>query len=136
MPHSADPFTDNILHNIPADIRDSFSDAQLEALQTALGQVHDHTRHMLDARFSVSLYWTRYYVVFLLGRDLREHVQEVLLNRRQRSSRAAQIGFTALAAWLLVAGLAVTAFIVLYLIKSAVGIDIFPDKHLSDFLGF
>lgn len=131
-----DPFTNNVINSIPADVRDTFSDAQLDALQLALTKVHSRSRHLLDVRVQIPLYWARYYIVFLLGRDMRSHVQEILLNRRQRSSRAAQIGFIAFTGWLFIAGIAVTGFIILYLIKSAVGIDIFPDKHLSDFLGF
>lgn len=136
MVSSNDPYTDNVISSIPADVRASFSAAQMDALQQALAKVHSRSRHFLDVRLQLPLYWTTYYVVFLLGRDKRAHIQEILINRRQRSSRAAQIGFTVLAAWLLITGAAVTAFIVLYLIKSAVGIDIFPDKHLGDFLGF
>lgn len=131
----ADPFADSVLRNISKDILDSFNDTQLDALQTALAKVHDRSRNRLDVRFSIPLYWARYYVVFLLGRDLRSHVQEVLLNRRKRSGRAAQIGVISLMAWLILAGAAITLFIALYLLKSAMGIDIFPDKHLSDFLG-
>lgn len=131
-----DPFTNNVINSIPVNMRETFSDEQLDALQQALAKVHSRSRHLLDVRVQISLYWTRYYIVFLLGRDMRSHVQEILLNRRQRSSRAAQIGFIALAGWFLIAGISVTGFIVLYLLKSALGIDIFPDKHLSDFLSF
>lgn len=131
-----DPFTNNVINSIPVNMRETFSDEQLDALQQALAKVHSRSRHLLDVRVQISLYWTRYYIVFLLGRDMRSHVQEILLNRRQRSSRAVQIGFIALAGWFLIAGISVTGFIVLYLLKSALGIDIFPDKHLSDFLSF
>lgn len=130
-----DPFTNNVIHNIPEDIRATFSEEQFHGLQVALGKIKNR-RHLIDMRMVVPLYWARYYVVFLVGRDLRSHVQDILINRRQRSSRAAQIGFIALVVWLLLIGIAGSAFFALYLIKSAVGIDIFPDKHLSDFLEF
>jgi hypothetical protein len=129
-----DPFTNNVINSIPADVRDTFSEQQLVALQAALAKVHNRSRHLMDVRVQIPLYWARHYIVFLVGRDMRAHVQEILLNLRQRSSRSAQIGFIAMAVWLLIAGIAVTGFIVLYLFKSAVGIDIFPDKHLADFL--
>lgn len=133
---SNDPYTNSVINSIPEDVRGTFSSRQLAELQQALSKVHNRSRHLVDVRVQIPLYWTRYYMVFLLGRDMRSHVQEILINRRQRDSRAAQIGFISLAVWLLLAGIVVTAFIVLYLIKSAVGINIFPDKHLSDFLGF
>jgi hypothetical protein len=88
----------------------------------------------VDVRIQIPLYWTHYYLIFLLGKDLRSDVQQILVNRRQRTSRAAQIAFVAVLTWLLIAGLIVSAFMALYLIKSALGIDIFSDKHLSDFL--
>lgn len=129
-----DPYTNTVINSLPEHIRGSFSPEQMEALQHVLSKVNQQSRHLIDVRIQIPLYWVHYYVVFLLGRDLRSHVQETLIKRRQRSSRAAQIGFVALMSWLLIAGLAVSAFMALYLIKSALGINIFSDKHLRDFL--
>jgi len=129
-----DPYTDSVINHMPDEIRASFSTQQIQALQQALSKSHQQSRHLLDVRMLIPLYWTRFYLVIFMGRDRRSHVQDILIHRRQSSSRTAQIGFIALAAWFLITGLAVSGFITFYLIKSALGIDIFPDKHLGDFL--
>ena len=123
-----------MINSIPAAVRVTFSEVQLAALQQALAQVNGSSRHLVDVRTELSLYWVRYYIVFLLGRDRRDHVQQVSLDRRRRSRHAAKIGLSVLVVWFLMVGAAVTAFIVLYLIKCHLNIDIFPDKHLRDFL--
>ncbi len=134
QPMTRDPYRDSVINSIPAAVRVTFSEVQLAALQQALAQVNGSSRHLVDVRTELSLYWVRYYIVFLLGRDRRDHVQQVSLDRRRRSRHAAKIGLSVLVVWFLMVGAAVTAFIVLYLIKCHLNIDIFPDKHLRDFL--
>lgn len=129
-----DPYTNAIINSIPEEIRDSFTSEQTRALLQAFSHAQHRSQHIVDVRFQIPLYFAQYYVVILMGRDLRTHIQDTLINRRQRSGRAAQIGFIVLMFWLLIAGLSVTAFIGLYLVKSSIGIDLFSDQHLADFL--
>ena len=79
-------------------------------------------RHKVDIRRSFPFFGKRFYLVFLLGRDLRQqHRQESTLSR---------ILLTFL---LLIAVLFVTSCILLtlYMIKSALGIDIFHNFHVG-----
>ena len=132
-----DPFADHVIQGMPPEVRATFSPEQLAAVQQALAQAQQcaRARHLVDLRFCVPLYWARYYVVLLLGRDQRRHVREVLVDRRSRGGQflRALLLLTLLA--LTTLGFAVAVFYTLYLLKSYLGIDIYPDKHLRDMLG-
>jgi hypothetical protein len=82
---TGDPFTDTVLAAVPESVRESFTEEQTEALRTALEQVHDSARHLVDVRAVVPLYFLRFYAVFLLGKDQRNKAQEVLLIRRRKA---------------------------------------------------
>ncbi len=130
--YEADPFSENIIASIPLAVRQTFTGPQLHAIRKALSMAHDRSRHKIDLRITIPLYFVRYYVVFLFGKDLRRGTRRVSLERRKDSSQAA--GFALIIAMIgniiLLAGGAL--FILLYLIKSALGINLFADLHLWD----
>ena len=66
----ADAFIARFLARVPADLRDSFTPAQLTAVQRAFGMRYT-MEHALDLRRHVRLPWARYYLVVLCGRDYR-----------------------------------------------------------------
>ena len=66
----ADAFIARFLARVPADLRASFSPAQLTAIQHAFGMRYT-MEHTLDMRRHVRLPWARYYLVLLCGRDFR-----------------------------------------------------------------
>lgn len=106
-----------MLSRIPEDIRQSFSEQQLSALQNAMA---GGANHAIDLRPVVKvplLPWS-FYLVLLAGR-----------NRRDMSAKEQRMAARTLLA-LIICGitiLAVTGLLVLYLIKSALGIDIFEN---------
>ncbi|BFM05908.1 3-phosphoshikimate 1-carboxyvinyltransferase [Halioxenophilus aromaticivorans] len=110
-----DPTT-QMLERLPAEMRTSFSDQQIAALRTAMAGGN----HAVDLRPVVKvplLPWS-FYLVLLAGR-----------NRRDMSAKEQRIAARTLLC-LIACGitiLAVTGLLVLYLIKSALGIDIFKD---------
>lgn len=126
---AGDPFSENIIANIPLDIRRSFSTEQLNALRAALATAHDRSRHMVDVRTSIPLYFARYYIVFLLGRDLRRATRRTMLERRRDSSQAASFTLVFAIIWNILLVLGIIGLITLYVLKSAMGIDIMPDLH-------
>jgi hypothetical protein len=73
--------------------------------------------HALDARWTLKWWRWQYYFVFLAGRNRR-----VLTDREQRIQRLAMAG--ALTVFLLFA--TAVGVLVLYLVKSALGIDLIP----------
>lgn len=115
-----DAFIGGLLAKLPIAISATFTDDQLHALKQALDA--PKRVHAIDLRWTLSFWRGNYYFVFLLGRD-----------RRELSRRAQALERVVLAAAL---GLFVTVsvlfgLLVLYLIKSALGIDIFPHYSLG-----
>lgn len=78
---------------------------------------------LIDLRFEIDLLFNRFFIVLLVGEDQRRRA------RRYSVSAATRLGNAVAAVMLLVGfNLTVTAtlFLIAYLIKSAVGIDLFP----------
>ena len=111
-----DPVITKLLAKVPADMRGSFSDEQLLALKVALGGRTWGT-HALDLRFTLKWWRWQYYFVLLAGR-----------NRRVLTDRERRIQLISMALVLAVFLLFSTAVgvLVLYLVKSALGIDLIP----------
>ena len=100
----------------------SLTAAQKRAVEDAVLATTLATRHRIDIRRTVSFFGRRYFYVFLAGRD-----------RRRIPRHESTLGRLALSvlvvAWLLFC--AVSIFITLYLIKSALGIDVFKNFHVG-----
>ena len=112
-----------LLKEIDADVVDSFTPEQLRAINKAM-QVKEWRTHSIDFRPTLMLPFIpwNFYMVFLLG-----------VNKRHlSSSERFMAGFMFLLVLFLV-GLTVFGFIllILYLMKSALGIDIFPNDSLG-----
>jgi hypothetical protein len=116
-----DPSIQHLLGRMPQDIADTFTEAQLASLRLALG-ARSWGRHAVDVRGTVVFWRWRYYYVFLLGRNRRE-----LTRREKQLSLLLQAVF--LSALLLLSTL--LGLLVLYLVKSALGIDLFPGFSLG-----
>lgn len=119
--HTADDFENGLMQRLPADIRASFTREQIDALRVAFG-ARTWGQHPLDLRGTLNLWRWRYYYVLLAGRNRRD------LTRREQQ-------LSALIRAVLVAGFltfsTLTGLLVLYLLKSAAGIDIFPGFSLG-----
>lgn len=112
-----DPFIAGLKERLPEELRESFTEEQLEALKLAFG-TRSWGKHSVDLRGTVKFWHRRYYFVFLAGRNYRQ-----LSRLEQELSLLGKA--TMLAVILLACGL--VGLLLLYLLKSALGIDIFPD---------
>lgn len=65
-----DPFLSQFLAYVPLEMRDSFTDEQLEAIKIAF-ETPLKSSHLVDLRFSVPIPFLRFYVVFLVGKETR-----------------------------------------------------------------
>jgi len=105
-----------LLQRMPKNVQDSFTEEQLANLKIAIG-ARTWGSHVIDLRSTVKMFRYRYYYVFVAGR-----------NRRELSARERRIGLfiqaVALASFLTFSAL--LGVLVLYLLKSAAGIDIIP----------
>lgn len=118
-----DPTIQRILERMPKSIQDSFDDEQLMHIRNAVG-ARNWGNHSIDFRGVITLpmFKWRYYYVFLWGK-----------NRRQLSSseRAISLWVGALFMTGFVTFSVLVLLLVLYLIKSAAGIDLFPGYSLG-----
>lgn len=111
-----DAFVKALLAKLPGQSGPTFSDEQLVALKAALSG-RSWGAHKVDRRWSFRLWHWHYYFVVLAGR-----------NRRHLSRREQELRVMALATLLFVVLAASTllGMLILYLLKSAMGIDLIP----------
>jgi len=110
-----------LLQRMPAAVARTFTQAQLAALETAVA-TRKWGRHPVDIRGSVPLGRHRYFFAMLAGRNRRDmSAQEKALD-----NAFALLFFAAFLAFCMASG-----FVTLYLIKSAIGIDLFADYHFG-----
>ena len=118
---SNDPFVKGLFARMSNDEQALFSDEQLIVLKSAMG-ARQWGVHAVDLRWTLKFWRWRYYFVFLSG-----------VNRRDPSRAARE-----LALWgksVLFFGVmsfsVLTGLLVLYLMKSALGIDLMPGFSLG-----
>lgn len=115
-----DPTIQKLLERMPAELRDSFSEAQLAHLRVALG-ARQWGKHKLDLRGTLGFGRWRYYYVLVAGRNLRD------------GPRQGQLGLLMQAVLIsvLLISSALLGLLLLYLLKSALGIDLFDGFSLG-----
>lgn len=120
-PVDHDPFVIGLKQRLPEELRESFSDEQLQGLRTAFA-TRSWARHKLDLRGTFSFWRTQYYYVLVAGRNKRD-----LTRGQQRLSIAAKAGaITLFLLFSLLLGL-----VTLYVLKSALGINLLPNYSLG-----
>lgn len=85
---------------------------------------------IIDIRFSF-WFFKQWYVVFIFGRDTREGFKSLDKGDVDRSLSIVAKATTYI---IMIISIIIMLLFLLYALKSVIGIDIFPDKHLSDFL--
>ncbi|QJR80196.1 3-phosphoshikimate 1-carboxyvinyltransferase [Alteromonas pelagimontana] len=115
------PTIQRVLREMPPEVADTFSDDQLRHLNKALGG-RSWARHKIDCRGSFNFWRGSYYFVFLAGKNVRE-----LTRLEQQTSR---ITLALLGTLFLVFSFAV-GMLFLYLLKSALGIDLLDGISLG-----
>ena len=121
-PQTRPPAIERFYAQLDPQISEELTPEQKAGVEKAVLAITLGARHKVDIRRSFPFFGKRFYLVFLLGRDLRQqHRQESTLSR---------ILLTFL---LLIAVLFVTCCILLtlYMIKSALGIDVFQNFHVG-----
>lgn len=128
MNESSEAFTHFVINRIDPKIRKSLTSTQLKAIKEAVAANSPFNRHPIDIRGVVPFFFARFYLVVLMGRDRRNQVKrKELLRRRESDILANAVFYLFLISplFLLLAG-------AIYLTKTELGIDLFPDSHLMD----
>lgn len=112
-----DPVITELLGRFPSEVSASFSDTQLSHLKDVMG-ARNWGEHKVDIRSSFRLWRYRYYFVFVAGRNRRAMTakEKMIDNFLTTAIITGTITISVLA-----------GLLTLYLIKSALGIDIFPN---------
>ena len=127
-------FAEYTISRIPYSVRSTLSDEQLGAIRDALAAQQSSSKHGLDFRLRVPLFFRAYYFVVLGGRDKRKFVVKLELQRVNRLPKAMVRIFYLLSVAIVTSGAASAIFLFLYLAKSFLGFDFFS-VHLSDLIG-
>jgi hypothetical protein len=118
-----DPLISKLLNRLPQDIADSYSDIQLLGIKQALGP-HVWGGHFIDNRgtFKIPFIKWRFYYVFLVGKNKRAYT------RREKKISVAMLLLSIIATIFV---FMLFGLLFLYLLKSALGIDLFPEMSLG-----
>ena len=120
-PVKEEPNIKHVLERMPKKVSDSFSEEQLFHLNTALAGRRWGT-HKVDIRGTIGLLKSRYYFVFLAGKDHRD------LSRTE--SRIGKIALASMMFMFFCISFAV-GLTLLYILKSWLGIDLFDGFSLG-----
>jgi hypothetical protein len=127
--NKVDAYTQHTLSNIKPEVFKTLNLVQLEAIRQAISANAPFRQHPIDIRIALPLFFVKFYLVFLVGQDRRSDTRA-----RESLRRTAVRGMTFI---LILYGLVALSipliFLMLYALKSLMGIDIFPDQHLRDF---
>lgn len=113
----SDPAVRSLLNRMPNDVQDSFTEEQLAHLKVAIG-ARQWGKHAVDCRGVIKFFKYRYYYVVLAGRNRRE-----LSNKEKKIAAVSQAITVSLFSFIVSSIL----LLVVYLVKSALGIDIFSN---------
>ncbi|TMP17316.1 3-phosphoshikimate 1-carboxyvinyltransferase [Pseudoalteromonas sp. S2893] len=118
---TSDPAVRSLLNRMPEEVQESFTEEQLVHLKVAIG-ARQWGRHSIDSRGVVKFFKYRYYFVFLAGRNRRE-----LNENEKKVAWIFQVVFISILTLIFIIVMA----LILYLIKSALGINLFDDFSLG-----
>lgn len=118
---TTDPVITRLLERMPNDVAGSFTEKQLSYLRNAIG-AREWGKHKVDLRGTVKFFKWRYYYVVLAGRNRRS-----LSHKELRI--AALLNATLLTGFITFSIL--LGFLALYLIKSALGINLIEGWSLG-----
>lgn len=118
-----DPLISKLLNRLPQDIAESYTDTQLLGIKQALGP-NVWGGHFIDNRgtFKIPFIKWRFYYVFLLGKNKRAYT------RREKKISVAMLLLSIIATIIV---LMLFGLLLVYLLKSALGIDLFPEMSLG-----
>ena len=118
-----DPLISKLLQRLPESLANSYTDEQLLGIKSALGP-NTWGGHFIDNRgtFKFPFIKWRFYYVFLLGKNKRAYT------RREKYLSTTMLLLSILA---MIITSMLFGLLLLYLLKSALGIDLFPDTSLG-----
>lgn len=135
MKDSGEIFAQFTLSRIRASLKEEpLTTAQLDQIHRVLVASEREQQHSVDVRLYLPAVFRSYYILLFAGRDRRKSSLELNRIRLFRTSRFALRAITIFSVILASFVLALLVFWGLYRLKSALGIDIVPGFHLSEWI--
>ena len=131
---SSEIFASFTMSKIDRKILDSMTTEQVEAVRAALLAADRGKRHPIDIRLNIPLYFASYYFVLFAGRDKRRGTLLKEAMRKNVQDKRSGTMMILIMGMLIICGLLLIGLLTAYFIKSEMGIDIFPNKHLEDLI--
>ena len=122
---------DYVLNKIDSDILKSLTEEQLAAIEGATNACQLREKHGFDLRRKINLFFMKYYFVFLIGRYRHAYIEDL---EAELTKKVYLIGNLVYLIFITLA-IIFSAVVGLYLIKTLLGIDIFPGVHMGRYLG-
>ncbi len=126
-----DKDADYYMHQIPLHILEKLNIEDRDNLKSIFSvAIPKPSPKIIDLRFIVDLIITRFFVVLLIGKDMRKKQRQYPVNRITKIANIIAAILLIIAMSFLISAITV---LILYLIKSALGIDLFQG-HITDVL--
>ncbi len=119
-------FIERLNAKLPRDVAESFNDAQYEAIECAFG-ARRWRNHAIDLRWLLPLFGRSYYFVLLAGAERRTRKRRL---RDRLLHPLISIG-NGIVAVVFFTGILFSTLVSLYVLKSVLGINLFPDFSLG-----
>ncbi|MEA5487556.1 MULTISPECIES: hypothetical protein [Pseudanabaena] len=122
---------DYYMHQVPVQILKKLDADERENLKSVIHTaIPRPSPKLIDLRFAIDLIFTRYFVVLMIGKDMRKQQRPHQVNGFAKVANVITAVLLIIAMSLLISSVTI---LILYLIKSALGIDFFPG-HITNVL--
>jgi len=119
------------MHQIPTQILDKLNEDERAEIQSVIkSAIPRPSPKIIDLRFIVDLIFIRYFVVLLIGRDMRKQQRQYQVNSITKVANIFMAIVLIIAMSLLISSVTI---LIVYLIKSSLGIDLLPG-HITNVL--
>jgi hypothetical protein len=123
-----------LFSRIPAHVRNFLPPEHRQEVLNAFLKMALERNSPIKFEATIPFFFRRYYVLIWFGRDRRRATVDAERNRRALVPRPIRTFFYLILLWVVLACFGLLAFMGLYWFKSFLGIDIFPNHHLKDFV--
>ncbi len=124
-----------VLNKIDFNVLKSLSSEQLSSIQDAIYACQLRTKHAVDIRGTINLFFMRFYYALIVGRDRRIFVEEIEEDRREKVTLLGNLVYFMVVFPGIILGILLFVIIGLYSLKNMFGIDLLPGEHMGRILG-
>ena len=122
---------DYYMHQIPLQVLEKLDEAEIEQIKSVIHTaIPKSSPKLIDLRFVIDLIFTRYFVVLMIGKDRRKQDRQYEVKGFAKFANIIAAILLIIAMSLLISAVTI---LILYLLKSALGVDLFKG-HVTEVL--